>query len=131
MYIVNCKTFTETLEIPSEIDGMPVVGILSIGFAEETAKEIGIPESVIYVSYEAFGTRNYNLQTIQIGSGVSELDFDTLNVCRSLQNVIVSEDNEYYASIDGVLYDKAIEALIYYPILKGNTYTVVENTYQS
>ena len=124
VYIVNCKTFTETLEIPSEIDGMPVVGILSIGFAEETAKEIVIPDSVIYVSYEAFGTRNYNLQTIQIGSGVSELDFDTLNVCRSLQNVIVSEDNEYYASIDGVLYDKAIEALIYYPILKGNTYTV-------
>lgn len=126
VYIVNCKTFTETLEIPSEIDGMPVVGILSIGFAEETAKEIVIPDSVIYVSYEAFGTWNYNLQTIRIGSGVSELDFDTLNACRSLQNVIVSEDNEYYASIDGVLYDKAIEVLIYYPILKGNTYTVPE-----
>lgn len=35
--------------------------------------------------------------------------------CRNLQRVVVSPDNKYYSDIDGVLFDKGKNDLLYYP----------------
>ena len=48
--------------------------------------------------------------------------------CTSLTAINVDEDNEYYASVDGVLYDKALTTLILYPAGKAETELVIPDT---
>ncbi len=94
--ITNYNKPQTDLEIPDEIDGKPVIGI---NYLKYDLKSVTIPASVKYLSANAF-------------SG------------RELENIFVSNDNQYYADIDGVLTNKQKTKIIAYPLAKGNTYTV-------
>ena len=120
-YITDCDYTTETLEIPTELDGYPVVGIISLGAAERFVKELTIPDSVIHLSRDFCMSE---LTTITIGSGVTYLDADMFGGCYSLQNIYISDANPYYCDVDGVVYDKEMTTLVAYPPAKGNAYTV-------
>ena len=57
----------------------------------------------------------YGVETIVIGSGIKEINTGIFDNADSLSEIIVADDNKYYASIDGLLYDKEVRELIYLP----------------
>ena len=56
------------------------------------------------------------LKTIYIGKDVKEIDGKAFFTCKTLQRVIVDEENEYFCDIDGVLYNKDKTQIILYPM---------------
>ena len=115
----------ESLEIPSEIDGKPVIGVLSLGEYSivKSLTSVTIPDSVTTVGDSAF-LEAYNLETISIGGGVNYLDADMFGSCRILNGISVSKDNPYYCDEDGIVYNKQKTVLVVYPRIKGGDYTV-------
>lgn len=56
------------------------------------------------------------VETIYIGKSVKEIDGKAFFTCRTLKQIIVDEENEYYSDIDGVLYNKDKTEIICYPM---------------
>jgi surface protein len=75
-----------------------------------------IPNFVLRVGEYAFKDCK-NLKTMSIPSNVEEIwrNFLRFEECEKLEHIEVSEDNPNYASIDGVLFDKAKKSLLFYP----------------
>lgn len=57
----------------------------------------------------------YGLQKITVGSGVTEINTGMLDNAENLSEIVVADGNRYYASVDGLLYDKDVTELIYLP----------------
>ncbi len=56
------------------------------------------------------------LKTIYIGKDVKEIDGKAFFTCKTLQRVIVDDENPYFCDIDGVLYNKDKTRIILYPM---------------
>lgn len=61
----------------------------------------------------------YGLETITIGSGVTEINLGIFDNAENLSEIIVADGNKNYASVDGLLYDKEVTELLYLPWEKG------------
>lgn len=59
------------------------------------------------------------LEKITIGSGVKEINTGIFDKVDNLSEIVVAVGNKYYASVDGLLYDKDVTELIYLPWGKG------------
>lgn len=55
------------------------------------------------------------IETINIGKNVRKIDGKSFYSCWNLENVFVDDDNPFYCDIDGVLYNKELTEIIYYP----------------
>ena len=86
--------------------------------------EVTLTSNIIYIGRNAFiGCEN--LISIVIPESVTNMGEDVFEGCTSLNNIAVSEDNLYYQSIDGVLFNEAVTEIIAYPINKlDNSYTI-------
>ena len=69
VYICGYVGSDKKVEIPSEIDGMPVVGITDNAFAKTTAQEITVPSSVSEFGKNAFGEEDGETRTIVAEDG--------------------------------------------------------------
>ena len=69
IYICGYVGSDEKVEIPSEIDGMPVVGITDNAFAKTSAQEITVPSSVSEFGKNAFGEEDGETRTIVAEEG--------------------------------------------------------------
>ncbi len=78
------------------------------------ADEYTIPAGVTVVAPYAFSPA-YNLHTITIGPDVERIRPLTFTDCPLLTDIVVDEQNPNNCTIDGALYDKAVETLIQYP----------------
>lgn len=66
------------------------------------------------------------LKTVYVGGNVSEFStFDFLS-CPMLESITVSESNENYFSVDGILYDKKVNEFVCVPANIGGDITVPE-----
>ena len=68
-YICGYSGSSKKVKIPSEIDGMPVVGITDNAFAKTSAQEITVPSSVSEFGKNAFGEEDGETKTIVATSG--------------------------------------------------------------
>ena len=85
------------LVIPETIDGHKVVGIQEEVFRYcQALKTLTIPKSV---------------------NTIRNVCFD---YCESLEEIKVDSDNEFFCSVDGVLFDKGKDTLIRYPLAKAD-----------
>ncbi|MBQ4603192.1 MAG: leucine-rich repeat domain-containing protein, partial [Clostridia bacterium] len=67
------------------------------------------------------------VEIIYIGKDVEYIDETSFFYCKELKSIEVDEANEYYTSVDGVLYTKDMKKLMVYPIKKVETsYTIPE-----
>lgn len=100
--ISGCDKSATSVEIPAEIDNLPVKWIGGSAFSDcVLLEDISIPDSVTSIEYDAF-------------SG-----------CESLAAINVSSENNIYASIDGILFDKDKTELKQYPAGRSEkTYTI-------
>lgn len=65
------------------------------------------------------------VEVIYIGKDVKYIDETSFFYCKELRAIEVDEANEYYTSVDGVLYTKDMKTLLAYPLKKENTaYTI-------
>lgn len=95
----------------------------------KTEDNFSIPETVTAVNYNAI-KYNKNLKSVIIPQGVSRVLCD-FSYCDSLTNIEVDSRNEYYSSVNGVLFNNDKTELIAYPGGKtDDTYTVPDGVKQ-
>lgn len=85
-----------TLEIPSNIDGEPVICIGEGAFSDTNIKELYIPDSIIQIDSNSFSTCNY-LEHIELGTNVKYIGEDAFfksnDCCEHAPQIIVRSDN--------------------------------------
>ena len=65
---------------------------------------------------------------VAIPNSVTHINCNALNICKRLESIVVSDDNEIYCSLDGVLYDKNKTKLYYVPPMVKLTELVIPDT---
>ena len=85
-----------------------------------------IPENVTAIDENAFD-HCYVLALVSISSGVKTIARNAFSFCPSLTQITVNAGNNYYTSVDGVLFDKGKTILLTYPAGRpGTEYEVPE-----
>ncbi len=85
---------------------------------------VTIPYGVTKIWEDTF-SECYNLKTVTIPSSVTSINGNAFLHCTSMTAVNVSENNQSYTSVDGVLYSKDKTELVYYPSAKtDSSYTI-------
>ena len=113
--IVNYYGDDSVLEIPNEIDGMSVASIgAETFFVCHSLTSVTIPDSVTSIVNDTF-YQCTNLTDVAISASVTDIGIDAFLECESITNITVDSNNEYYSSLDGVLYNKDQTTLIYCP----------------
>jgi len=103
-----------------------------IQFPGSRAGHYTIPASVNSIEKQAFEACSrlagvtIPASVISIGSYAAENVFEA---CDSLKAITVAEDNSIYTSVDGVLFDKAMNTLICFPGGRVGHYAVPTNVY--
>ncbi len=82
-------------------------------------ENITLPEHATAIGKDAFN-RCSALRSIVIPANVSSLVPST--DCPALEVIAVSEANDFYSSIDGVLFNAAVDELVWYPVGKTGYY---------
>ncbi len=129
---------TGDISVPEQIDGLSVKGVddrafmecedlESISFSDgleyignsafygcTKLKSILIPETVKKLGNDAF-SQCISLEKINIPVATTELGIRTFSNCENLKEILISEGNEIFTSVDGVLYDIHKTEVITYP----------------
>ena len=116
----------ENLVFPSEIGGRPVVGISNFWASSSGVKTVTIPDSITSLPSWYLFDRWEDLETVNIGAGVKDIQLHHFNYCYNLKAVNVSPNNPYLCSIDGVVYDNLKSSLIFLP--EGKTTVTIPST---
>ena len=79
-------------------------------------------------SFDLFTLHSVGRYLIQLPSSVSFVGKSAFMGCTSLTNIEVDEKNEYYSSLNGVLYDKDKTALICWPAGLNSTAVTIPDS---
>lgn len=117
---VNYGTFAEcsSLSTLTLSEGLYEIWV-SAFFGCSALESVVLPESMRTVASGAFESCT-SLKRVYVPSGVTALLDDVFFECSALEEISVSEGNEAYKSIDGVLYTADGLTLIYYPAGKSD-----------
>ena len=150
VYITDCPKDLERLEIPSQIDGVPVTalyqsaldytintlfitlpeGMVEIGeeaFAHSGVKEVNLPSSLKLIKKYAFKDCA-DLKKIDLPDHAA-IQTPLFSGCRSLEEINVTPSNDIFVSTDGVLFTKWDIKLVTYPQGKTDlTYAIPNET---
>ena len=111
--ITYCDENAVSIDIPAEIDGLPVTRIGEGAFANcPGLTNVTIPDSVTSIGSEAF-VGCESLTSITIPNSVTSISKYAFLDCGSL-NITVDESNPKYSDIDGVLVNKDKTEIIMY-----------------
>jgi len=84
---------------------------------------VSIPNSVVSIGHGEFQSC-YKLTSVSIPSNLTSIGMYAFNFCTSLTAINVDPENPSYASVDGVLYNKALTTLIQFPGGKGGAFAM-------
>lgn len=98
------KTTIKTVTIPDEYDGVPVTEIADFA-----------------------GCNLESVEIIEIGKNVESIGEWAFENNQSLKAINVSEENESFCSVDGVLFTKDMKTLLFYPAAHGEEYVIPES----
>lgn len=115
----NC---VESLVLPSSLE---VIGESAFADCDNlTDLDLSKVSSDLRFGAYAFAECN-GLTSVEITDNVGEMEFSSVFYkCRNLQEVIVPATNPNFESVDGVLYSKGRETILYYPSGLSGNYTL-------
>ena len=105
--LITCYRNGETYAIPET-----VTSINPYAFWTHCFDKIVLSSSLKTITDATFG--NLHVNTISISSDVTEIERGAFRELE-IESIEVSADNDYFCSVDGVLYDKDMTRLICYP----------------
>jgi hypothetical protein len=82
-----------------------------------------MPPNVSSIGAGAFSAC-FHLSEINIPYGVTNIGNSAFGVCRGMTEITVDPQNQFFSSVDGVLFDKSQGTLIQCPAGKTGTYTI-------
>ena len=107
--INGCSGSLKEITIPEE-----VIEIGRDAFRNKRGlKNVKLPNNLVSIGANAFASTG--LEHIEIPAGVSSMSISPFCYCSHLEEIIVSEKNKFYCSVDGVLYNKNKCVLKEYP----------------
>jgi hypothetical protein len=92
-------------------------------FSNSGIESIIIPEGVRILREGCFSD-TYNLRSVTIPASVIYIENYVFDSSVNLQQITVNPNNNNYASVDGVLYNKAKTMLIRFPLGKAGSYDI-------
>jgi len=101
------------IEIPKKCTK---IGILAFEYCPYLYS-VNIPDSVTDIEDQAFFNCQ-SLSNVNISASVTSIGSDVFYGCRLLNQITVDENNEYYCSVNGILFNKDKTTLIAYPVGK-------------
>lgn len=113
----------------SQLDEIPMPASLKeVGMAAfqevKVHKPLVIPEGVEILQSMAFWANDY-WYTINIPASVYYIEEDTFGNSLGVGEFVVDSNNQYYCSVEGVLFDKDMKLLMNYPIMKQEAEYVI------
>lgn len=124
--------FTYAYTTASTSDGNSVFGIVITDCDTSVSGSLKIPDmindrNVVSISYEAFYGCN-NLTDITLGASLVHIGNFAFSYCQNLENIHIDENNSYFSSENGILFNKEKTTLIQYPLGKTeHKYTVPDS----
>ena len=108
--IIGCdKKFEGAMEIPSRLDGVPVVEIGEKAFSKKPSlKSVAIPDSVEVVGEEAF-EKCSGLEELRLGEGIKTIEKDAFRACSSLRRVVLPSTLE---ALVRDAFDESVDLLV-------------------
>ena len=118
LHIVGYNGKLEDIVIPEKHSGKLVTGIDPMAFKKcSQIKSVTISKNIQSISLDNTNPSKY-----------SETPSNPFYDCIYMNNIYVDEANRYFTSIDGVLYNKSVTKLLFYPSHKlDKTYTVPDS----
>ncbi len=102
--VVSYTGTSNNVKIPDTYEGLPVTQIIATAF-----------DDTLVVS-------------VTFGKNIEDLGWYLFGKCPLLKEINVDNDNPYYSSVDGVLYNKMKTNLVKYPINKASKkYTIISS----
>jgi len=123
--VIANEAFSGCTRLTSVTIGSSVRSIGSGAFYNcESLTRVTIPDSVTSIGDQAFYGCT-GLTSVTIGNSVRSIGGEAFFGCTGLTSVTVEAGNSFYASVDGVLFNKSQTVLIQYPSRKvGAGYTI-------
>ena len=88
---------------------------------------VTIPDSVTNIGDSVFYACD-SLTTIMIPDSVTSIGDGAFGECDKLKDIAVSQENQYYTDVDGVLFSKSMDTLVCYPAGKTeNSYVIPDS----
>ena len=118
----GCKRL-KAIDIPETVETIEFFAFS--GCAE--LKEIRLPKQLKLVESLAFkGCESIKTICIPKDACLDNGTGSPFEGCKNLQAVTVDPDSSHYVSVDGVLFNKDMKAIVRYPNAKANTYSIPE-----
>ena len=112
-----------TVEIPTDIDGVPVTIIGNSAFYNCTyLDELSIPEGITSIGQSAFA--HTGLYSLTLPASLSHVAPAAFRQMPYLEKFNLAKGNKAFTVVDGVLFTADKKTLISYPNAKGTRYTV-------
>lgn len=86
-------------------------------------RSVNIPSTVKVIDISAF-TNCQNLKSISIPAATETLDLYSFSGCSKLEEINIDDENEFYTSDDGVVFNKSKTELLIFPNGKEGDYVV-------
>lgn len=96
----------------------------------QSLDSITVPDSATSIGEYAFEFCQ-SLKIITIPASVTSIGDQAFSYCGSLESIVVDENNQFYKTIGGVLFDKSVSKLICYPAGKTDTSYTIPDTVTS
>lgn len=115
--------------IPSSYLDIPITGIdaYALSFSTVPLVNVTMPNSITSINDMAF-TGADALESVHIPQNVSHIGIQVFGWCHSLTGFTVDENNLFFKTIDGVLFDYLGETLIAYPENRADAYVIPQGT---
>ncbi len=112
-YLIDySNTEAEEVEIPAEINGVPVIGLTDAPFSYcRKLKTITFPDSLQYIKWEDIVTTKSHKELFEASSEEMSVTITEV-IYPTIAEIKVSETNPYFTVSEGLLYSKDMKKLI-------------------